>query len=122
VFNDTQSLNENSKNNPLTVEQELVEAGYPIDELAELTDASQRQFEGVLESYPDGDNWSDSSARDFRADVVWNLQDTIDAAEYGQFDVASKHLGDALNYLIFLKAVIGRWEREATVSESEVEA
>jgi hypothetical protein len=121
VSNDTQPLNESSKDNSLAVEQELVEAGYPADDLAELVEDSQRQFEEALENHPDGDNWSDGSARDFRADVEWNLQDAIDAAEYGQFDVANKHLGDTMNYLLFIKAVVDGWEREATVGENESE-
>lgn len=103
----------------LTVEQRLVEAGYPEHSLAELVRNSQQQFEKALENYPDGDNWSDGSPRDFRADVEWNLQDAIDAAEYGHFETADKHLADALNYLLFIKAVMDDREREATVSEPE---
>lgn len=104
------------------LEQDVVDAGYPVEELDELIDLSQEEFRQSLTEFGPGQNWVEGDARDFRADVEWNLQDAIDAAEYGRFETANKHLGDAVNYLLFLKAVIDRQEREATASESEVEA
>lgn len=104
------------------LEQDVVDAGYPVEELEELIGLSQEEFRESVSEFGPGQNWVDGDARDFQTDVDWNLQDAIDAAEYGQFDVANKHLGDAANYLLFLKAVINRWERETTVSESEAEA
>lgn len=105
-----------------SLEQDVVDAGYPAEELDELIDLSQEEFRQSVTEFGPGQNWMDGDARNFQTDIDWNLQDAIDAAEYGHFDVANKHLGDAVNYLLFLKAVIDRQEREAMSSEGEVEA
>lgn len=103
------------------IDSRLVEAGFPVEELAELIEDSQQQFKEALDNYPDGDNWSEGEPRDFQDDIAWNVQDAIDAGEYNQFDTTDKHLGDTLNYVLFTKAAINNWKREALAGKNKSE-
>lgn len=95
------------------IDEDAVEAGYPVAELNETLDAAQEKFLWALADWPEGDNWSDKNPRRLARAVDRNARSAAFKMVDGDFMAARKELGDALNYLLFLQAIVGRWEAES---------
>jgi hypothetical protein len=85
------------------VDEDVVEAGYPIGALNQAILSSQERFRIGLTGWAEGDNWTDANPRDLANDVGRDARGAVLALEDGDHAEARKKIGDALNYLLFLR-------------------
>ena len=88
------------------VDEDVVAAGYPVGELNQAILSSQEQFRIGLTEWGEGDNWTDANPRDLANAVERNARDAVLAFEDGNHAEARQEIGDALNYLLFLRNLI----------------
>lgn len=88
----------------------LVENGYPIEELNDALDLAQERFGWALEDHVSGDNWSEGNPANFADAVDRNIMRAVELARDEQYWESRVELGDALNYLLFMWAIVDRME------------
>ena len=88
------------------VDEDVAEAGYPVGALNQAILSSQEGFRSGLSEWEEGDNWTGGSPRGLADAVDRNATNAAIAFERGDYMAARKEVGDALNYLLFLRDLI----------------
>ena len=88
------------------VDEDVVEAGYPVGTLNQAILSSQERFRTGLTEWGEGDNWTDANPRELAVAVNRNARDAALAFVDGHHAEARQEIGDALNYLLFLRNLI----------------
>ena len=88
------------------VDEDVVEAGYPVCALNQAILSSQERFRIGLTEREEGDNWTDGDPHGLAADVCRNAKGAVLTFEDGHHAEARQEIGDALNYLLFLRNLI----------------
>ena len=84
------------------VDEDVVEAGYPVGALNQAILVSQERFRAGLPKWGEGDRWT-SAPRDLANAVGRDARGAVLALEDGDHAEARREIGDALNYLLFIR-------------------
>ena len=87
------------------VDEDVIEAGYPVGALNQAILVSQERFRAGLPKWGEGDRWT-SAPRDLANGVARNARGAVLELEDGNHAEARQEIGDALNYLLFLRDLI----------------
>lgn len=88
------------------VDEDVVAAGYPVYALNQAVLSSQERFRIGLTEREEGDNWTDANPHDLAVAVHRNTRSAALALDDGHHAEARQEIGDALNYLLFLRNLI----------------
>jgi uncharacterized protein YegP (UPF0339 family) len=92
------------------VDEDVVEAGYPVYALNQAILSSQERFRIGLTEREEGDNWTDGDPHGLAVAVHRNARSAALALDDGHHAEARQQIGDALNYLLFLRNLISMRE------------
>lgn len=85
----------------VTLDEGIVQDGYPDEQLKTLINRSQEQYETQISNHGTGKNWLRDEARWH----IWKACDELFAARNhvhnAEYDAALPNFGDALNHMLF---------------------